>query len=711
MATATSATGDAGLDVVDTSAEDYWSRFQLAFALYSAQDRAIPSAYDGLKPVQRRVLYQLFLEKLLPGEKPRKSAAVCGRCTATTHPHGDVSVYGAAALMAARFQRVRLIDGQGAFPRVQGDIPASPRYTEMRLSPEGYELLRELNDHAVDMVPTFDGETTEPRILPSRFPALLVNGAVGIAEGWATKTPAHNPREVLALCRALLADPNLDTDAVMTYLSGPDWGGGGIVVSTAGIREYIETGRGSMTVRGRAEIDGKSIIITELPPGLASGVLQDKIRDGVLSGELAGVSDLSDLTDRRNGLRIVVSLKRGADPAAVLAELYRLTPLEDTFAASLVALDADRVPRWWSVSELVKAFLSLRDSVVVRRSEYRLDKAQTRQHLVAGLLAVHIDIDAAVALIRASETVDEARTALCERFAIDDVQADYVLALQLRRLTKLDVIELNTEAETLAKTIEELTELVNSSDARRIVIDAELVETGKLFAGSEYDRCTVIDTDAVPIGGAAGSSGPREKTVNPNWRLDDRGVFSDTHGTLLTGGLGWAVWEDGRVKLTDGSGLPSRIRDTPVAPNITGLLTSGVLQPGEHLVLVSRTGKMLRLDPAGINPQGAAGNGVAGIKLAAGDAVIAAFPVTDASMILSVSPKAWKVLDAADVPTKGRGTSGVGFHPFIAGEDALIRVEVSTNGWLNNGKPVKPALRAKASTKGQPTGLTAADPR
>lgn len=695
----------------DLSAEDYWNRYQLTFALYSVSDRAIPSAYDGLKPGQRRLLYQMHASNLLPGNKPQKSSKVCSAVTGNLHPHGGAAMYGAAALLAADFQRVKIIDGQGAFPRIQGDIPAADRYTEMRLSPAGASLTAELADHAVPMIDTFDGEWVEPTVLPARFPVLLCNGAIGIAEGWATKVPAHNPRQVMAACRALLADPDLSDDALMELLPGPDWGCGGTVVGSSGLRDYITTGRGSFTVRGQAEVDGRTVVITELPPGVASSTVQERIRSLVDGGDLPGVADLADLTDRRNGLRIVVTAKRGHDPQQVRTSLLALTPLESTFAASLVALDADRIPRWWSVRELIACFLSLRDSVVVRRSEHRLEKVTARRHLVSGLLLVHIDIDAAVAVIRGSDTVDEARAGLCARFGIDEVQADYVLALQLRRLTRLDVIELSGEAEKLDAEFTRLTELVASPEARRAVIDAELVETAKLFDAPEFDRRTVLDLDAVPVGGAD-SEGPRERKPNPGWRLDHRGVLSDKHGELLSRGLGWAAWTDGRIKFTTGAGLPTKIRDLPVAPDITGLLSSGVLPPGAHLVLVTRKGKVLRIDPEAVNPQGAAGNGVAGVRLAKGDdELIAAAPITGSpdEAILSVSAKGWKVTACDDIPVKGRGGGGVGFHPFVAGEDSVLSVRVSPTGFTRNGRRVRAQPRAKATVKSAAGGIVPTD--
>jgi DNA gyrase subunit A len=687
--------------VLDVSADEYWNRYQLLFALYSTSDRAIPSAYDGLKPGQRRLLYQMYSSNLLPGNKPQKSSKVCSAVTGNLHPHGGAAMYGAAALLAAEFQRVKIIDGQGAFPRIQGDIPAADRYTEMRLSPAGAALTDELGDHAVPMVETFDGEWTEPVVLPARFPVLLVNGAIGIAEGWATKVPAHNPRDVMAACRALLKKPNLTDDKLMELLPGPDWGCGGSVVGSDGLRDYVTTGKGSFTVRGTLSVEGRNVVITELPPGVASSTVQERIRSLIDGGDLPGVADMSDLTDRRNGLRIVVSAKRGHDPQQLITSLLALTPLEGTFAASLVALDADRIPRWWSVRELIGSFLSLRDSVVVRRSEHRLEKVIARRHLVTGLLLVHVDIDAAVAVIRGSDTVDEARAGLCKRFKIDDVQADYVLAMQLRRLTKLDVLELRTEADKLDAEHAQLTELLESPDARKSLIDAELVETARLFAGKEFDRRTALDFDATPVASSIESDGPRKP--NAAWRLDHQGFLSDSHGDLLSSGLGWAVWTDGRIKFFTGAGLPTKVRHVPVAPDISGLLASGVLPEGAHMVLVTRRGKVLRVDPSVINPQGAAGNGVAGIRLAEdGDEVIAALPVTgaDTEAILSLSEKGWKVTSCTDIPVKGRGGAGVGFHPFTRGEEMLLSATVSPGGFTRGGKKVRAENRAKSTVKG-----------
>lgn len=697
MTSATDISAHIAAEVRDTPIVNYWEEYQYIYSIYTLSSRAIPSALDGLKPVQRRLLYQLFMEKLFPGTKPKKSAAVSSRCTATTHPHGDASVYAAAALLAAHFQRTRLVDGQGSFPRVQGDVPASPRYTEMRLSPEGYELVRELTEHSVNMVPTFDGELLEPTVLPSRFPVLLVNGAVGIAEAYSTKVPAHNPRAVLALAKAMLEDPKLDTDAIVDILGGPDWGSGGVIVGTDGIREYIETGKGRMIVRGSVAVEGKDIIVSALPPGVSSGGFQEKVRAGLNNGTIEGVSDFTDLTDRRNGLRILITVKRGHTPEDVLRSLYTYTPLEDTFAASLVALDEDRVPRWWTVPELITSFLELRDSVVLKRSAHRLEKASARLHLVNGMVTIQADIDAAVAIIRKASNASTAREGLEQHFGIDEIQADHVLSMQLRRLTSQDVLELKTEAETLEKEIAKLTRLVESRAARRREISKDLDETAKLFDGAEYDRKTVIDTEATP---STRTEDGAESGVSDKWCLNDHGVFG-SDGVSLSKGIGWAVFTDGRVKTTDGKGLPRPGRDVLVAPDISALLVSGVAEDGQDLVLVTRRAKVIRLELGTINPQGVAGNGVAGVKLAdPEDSVIAAFTVKDEGAVLSITDGRWKVTSVADIPRKGRGGQGVGFHLFVKGEDSLLAAHYSGTGFEVNGGPAKAENRAKSASKG-----------
>lgn len=715
-------------EIVRMSVVDFWDRDYRTYAEYTVSSRAVPHADSGLKPVQQRILYAASVMGATPTGEAPKTQKLASVVSGDYHPHGDASVSTTAALMAAHYQRVELLDGKGAFPVSTGDTPASPRYTHARLSTPGYELVRDLREApVVPMVPTYDNRHTEPVTLPSRFPALLTYGCPGgsMAIGWSSTIPAHNPRDVITAARALLANRDLMDDDLIATLVGPDWGSGGVVVGGAGIRDYMTTGKGNITVSGKLHVDGKNVVITELPPGVsiytppsgdkpAGGVL-GTLRNGVLSGAITGVSDAADLTGGKNGVEIRVTCKRGTHPDEVIRQIRELTPFEGTFAAQLVALDGDQLPQFWNVRGLLLRFLDMRDSVVLRRYEHRGVKARERQHLVRGMIAVLADIDETIRIIQGCDTDAEVHERLGERFGIDQVQSEYVLSLQLRKLKRLDQLELSREDEKLTKDIATSDKHVSSRAARRKVIDAELVETAKLFSGPEYDRRTTLDFNAVPAAVQRAerekSDGKTERTVNRSWRLDDRGVFSDSHGDLLCEGIGWAVWTNGTVKFTDGKGLPSRTRDVPVAPNMDGLLVSGVLPAGAHLALVTRRGKILRIDPSTVNPQGAAGNGVAGVKLAdTVDAVIAALPLsgTAGEAILSTSEKGWKVTAVDDLPVKGRGGSGVGFHPFITGEDAIISAVVSPAGFVRGSKPVRAEKRAKATVKGAAADVTPA---
>lgn len=696
LSTAVNKTIDVAAEVIDTSVDEFWENNQYPYQIYTLSDRAIPSAYDGLKPVQRRLLYQMYLSKLTPTANVQKSAKVCSAVSGNLHPHGDASVYGAASLMAAHYQRTRLINGKGSFPKIQGDVAASPRYTEMKLSPEGYELVRELSEHSVDMLPTFDGELQEPVVLPSRYPVLLVNGAVGIAEGFSTKCAAHNPREIIELCKFMIDNPNPEIEEIRKILPGPDWGTGGIVAGEGGLEEYLTTGIGKLTVRGKAHIENKEIVITELPPGLSSNGLQEKIRAGINDGKLPGISDMMNLTDRKNGLRIVVSIKRGHKPETVLESIYSVTPLEDTFGVSMVALDEDKVPRWWSVPQLITAFLELRDSVVLKRSEHRLEKASSRKHLVDGLIIIQVDIDKAISIIRNSKDVATAQPALMKHFEIDELQADYVLSMQLRRLTSQDALELEKEAKALEKEIKTLERLVKSPATRRKVIKSDLDAMEKLFSDPKFDRKTKLDFSIAPR--TINPAGANE--VSDKWKLNSTGVFGST-GELLSDGMGVAVFDTGKIKFTKGKGLPRFGKEVLVAPIVEGLVESLVVAEGNSLFVITRKGKILRINPfdTKINPQGIAGNGVNGIKIAEDDSIVKIFSGNDDTSMLSIADKSYKVLALSDVPAKGIPSQGVGFHTFAKGEESIIEIHTSETGFNVNGVNRTPVTRVKSSTK------------
>ena len=707
-------------EIIDTSVSDFWRKFQYAYVLYTLTGRSLPSVYDGLLPVQRRVLVQMSADKILPGTKPRKSAKVCGAVSANYHPHADSSIYNSAALMAATFQRVCLIDGQGSFACAPGDTPAADRYSEMRLSREGWALIEELSDDSVPVVPTFDGELTEPPILPARYPALLMRGSKGVSGGaWASNIPSHNPREILALCRAMLNGPVTDEE-MLALVPGPDWGFGGTVVgSEAGIISYMTTGRGQLTVRGDSHIEkatkgrGERLVVTSLPPDVQWGTFLESVRDFISSGKIDTIRDIENLSGRNHPLRLVFTPKKGKTAEDVRENLLSAKLLEKNFSPSLVALDAEGEPRWWSVKETITAWLELRDSVIIRRSESRLRSAAARKHTLDGLLVIQADIDAAVAIIRAAKNADEARTALTEHFGIDAEQASNVLSMRLGRLTSQDTLELEAEAGKLAKEIENLNGLIKSPARRKTLIGKELTEVEKMFADGSYDRRTRIEHETAPALSLhqrrAAEGDGNGAGVSPLWRLTEHGTFGSDGAEFVPGSI-WAVFSDGRVKRTEGKGLPNPGREVPVAPDISALLTCGVESPDRDLLLITRRGKALRLDLSAVNPQGVAGNGVSGVKLGevteedpTPDAVIGAFAVTDDSAILLASEAGHKVLAARDVPRKGRGSQGVGVYSFTKADRALYLAEVSDTGFLLDGKKAT-ATKRPASPSRTPLG-------
>lgn len=688
--------------IEETSITKFIENQNLGYVLYTIGDRAIPSAIDGLKPGQRRVLYQMHVDKIGPDSKPRKSSKVASSTTGALHPHGHSAMYGTMVGLAAPYRRVRLIDGIGSFGQSPGDQPAADRYTEVRLSTPGNELVRELADRSVPMVPSYDSETIEPVHLPVRFPPLLIGGAQGMAEGYATLVPAHNPREVMALCRALLADPDMSTPDMREVMPGPDWGTGGIIVGDdSGIDSYYDTGRGKMRVRCSYLIEGKDVIITEIPPGVGVPRLLSTIRDKATEGLIPGISDVSDLTDLDNGLRIVVTAKRGTNPEELAQTLLSETDLETTFAASVVALDRGKVPKWWTVRELIAEFLSLRDEVILARSQHRLEKVGEALVRARAVAAVALDKEKASRIILDSEDKTVAASEIASAFELSEDQGEYVVGLPLYRLTKADALAAIKRVDELNAEAEDLADIIGSADRRATIIDAELAETEKLFAGDEYNRRTYIAPEIAPVGGVAGDEDAGAIADLSRWKFDtDTAVLGDSGTNLVDGNTLWAAFSGGKVKTFTGKGLPKRLAVTPIAPDVSDVLACGILAPdaGKSLLFITSAGKALRVDPDAINPQGIAGTGVAGIKLAEDDSLVTVLAVDDDDALLTVSADAYKVTAVSDIPTKGRGTGGVGVH-ILRGSDTGIWTAEVGGGFSVNGKTVSPALRAKATTK------------
>lgn len=690
--------------VENTTITGFIEHQNLAYVLYTIGDRAIPSAVDGLKPGQRRVLYQMFVDKITPDAKPRKSSKVASATTGALHPHGHTAMYGTMVTMAAPYRRTRFIEGVGSFGQSPGDTPAADRYTEVRLSEPGFAMVKEMTDNAVPMVPSYDNETVEPVHLPVRFPAVLVGGAEGMAEGYATKIPAHNPREVMALCRAQLANPDITVAEMREIMPGPDWGTGGVVVGDQSvIDDYYATGRGKMRVRCVHHIEGKDVVITEVPPGISVPTLLADIRSKATEGVIPGIADVTNLTDLDHGLRIVITAKRGTQPQDLIDTLLVETDLEATYAASMVALDRGKVPKWWSMKELIGEFLSLRDEVIVSRSQTKLEKVNTALLRARAVASVALDKERASRIILDSENKDTAAVEISEGFDLDAEQGEYIVSMPLYRLTKADALAAVKRVDELEKEAKKLERLISSPAARKKVIDAELVETAEMFADPEYDRRTVLDAEATPAGGN-GSSGdvdPAEQLTR--WKFDaDAGVLGDAGESIKLGEQVWAVFNSGKVKTFAGGNLPKRITVTPVAPDISDLMACGLLVPGTHsLLFVTKLGKALRINPEAMNPQGIAGTGVAGIKIGEDDALVGAFAVTEDDVLLTVSELGYKATAVSDIPIKGRGGQGVGIHALRMKDTGIMHVDAGA-AFTVNGTAVKVVPRAKAPTNKRP---------
>lgn len=470
------------IDDIDVAAEMQDSFLEYAYSVIYA--RALPDARDGLKPVQRRILFQMSEMGLRPERGHVKCARVVGDVMGKLHPHGDTAIYDALVRLAQDFSlRLPLVDGHGNFGSLD-DGPAAARYTEARLAAAGLSLTEGLDEDVVDFIPNYDNSYQQPDVLPASYPNLLVNGASGIAVGMATNMAPHNLVEVVQAAKHLLAHPDASTADLMRHVPGPDLPGGGIIVGLDGVREAYESGRGSFRTRARASIERQgrktTIVFTELPYLVGPERVIEKIKAGVLAKKLQGLSDVQDLTDRKHGLRLVVGVKTGFDPEAVLQQLYRQTPLEDGFSINNVAL-VKGVPETLGLKDLLRVYLEHRVGVVRRRSEFRLRKRRDRLHLVEGLLIAVLDIDEVIQVIRTSDDSEQARARLQSVFDLSEVQAEHILELRLRRLTKFSRIELEAERDELLAQIAELERILGTETALHAVVAHELDEVAERF--------------------------------------------------------------------------------------------------------------------------------------------------------------------------------------------------------------------------------------
>ena len=493
-----SAPSDHGrIEDIDVSTEMQDSFLEYAYSvIYS---RALPDARDGLKPVQRRILFQMADMGLRPDRGHVKSARVVGEVMGKLHPHGDSAIYDALVRLAQPFAlRVPLVDGHGNFGSLD-DGPAAARYTEARLAPPALALTENLDEDVVDFIPNYDGQFQQPDVLPAAFPNLLVNGATGIAVGMATNMAPHNLIEVAAAAVHLLEHPKATLEELMEFVPGPDLPGGGIIVGLDGIKDAYATGRGTFRTRAKVSVESlgprrTGIVVTELPYMVGAERVIEKIKDAVGAKKLTGIADVADLTDRNHGLRLVIGIKTGFDPNAVLEQLYRLTPLEDSFGINNVALVGGQ-PQTLGLIEMLRVYLDHRIQVVTRRSRYRLARKNERLHLVEGLLIAILDIDEVIQVIRASDDSDQARTRLMEVFDLSQLQAEYILELRLRRLTKFSRIDLESERDQLKAEIAALEELLASDSLLRAQVARELDAAAEAYGTPR--RTLLLNGDAV----------------------------------------------------------------------------------------------------------------------------------------------------------------------------------------------------------------------
>jgi DNA gyrase subunit A len=483
-------------DMRTVDIEDEVQRSYLDYAMSVIVGRALPDVRDGLKPVHRRILWGMLGLGLRPGTPYKKSARVVGDVMGKYHPHGDMAIYDALARMAQDFaMRHPLIDGSGNFGSVDGDPPAAQRYTEVRLAALAMELLRDINEDTVDIVPNYDGEESEPAVLPARFPNLLVNGSTGIAVGMATNIPPHNLGEVIDATVAVMDNPDISSIELAEIVKGPDFPAGGVILGRAGIREAYETGRGIVRIRAKAEVEetkrGTRIVVTELPYMISGDRLIEKIADLVNAKKLTGVSGGRNESNRK-GTRIIIELKRDAIAQVVLNNLYKFTQMQDSFGINMLAL-VDGVPRTLPLREVIRHYINHQVEVLTRRTRYRLRKAEERMHVLQGYLIALDHLDEVIALIRAAASADEARSQLIGRFELSEIQANAILDLQLRRLAALERDKIREEASELAKTIEELKSILSTPAKLRKLIKDDLLAIKEKFANPRRTEIIVDD--------------------------------------------------------------------------------------------------------------------------------------------------------------------------------------------------------------------------
>ena len=697
-------------EVIEVPVAEELKESFLAYSLSVITARAIPDVRDGLKPVQRRILYSMLRMGIRPDTPHRKSARVVGDTMGRYHPHGDAAIYDALARMGQPFSRgMTLIDPQGNFGSLD-DPPAASRYTECRLTAAAMAMVGELDEDTVEFRPTYDGEATEPGYLPALLPNLLLNGTTGIAVGMATNMPTHNLAEVHAAITLTMNKrrPKPTIDEMLAVLPGPDFPSGGIVVDD-GIREAYETGRGTIRIRARAHVEDigrgrQAIVVTELPYLVGPERVISKLKELNEAGRVTGIADFKNLSDRHTGLRLQVTVKPGHNPQAVLGELYRLTPLEETFGINNVVL-VDGEPRTLGIHEMCRHYIDHRLDVVVRRTRHRLARAEERLHLVAGLLMALEVIDEVVAIIRGSEDAATARDGLMDRFDLNRLQTDHILDMPLKRLTALETRRLLDERDDLEASIRDFTTLLGSEKRQRTLVLDELAEAVESFGRPRrteivhpddlpvFDSVTTTeDVDDEPCVVTLSTSGQIARSPVDGAKRATPGRHDVLVASLLTRTTATvtAVTSEGRAlqvaaaELADGAG---RARGAGAAQafgtNRGEVIHTVVAEGDEHLVVVTANGVAKRLTQDEVR---ATRSGKPLLKLRPGDRVVAAFTAHDGVDLVIVASDGQALRTPVDaVSVQGRGAAGVagmklrsgvvvvGAAP-VLGDDTLITV-------------------------------------
>lgn len=674
-------------EVVDVTVSEEMSESFLAYSLSVITARAIPDVRDGLKPVQRRILYSMLRQNIRPDSTHRKCAGVVGDTMGKYHPHGDSAIYEALVRMGQDFTRnVTFVDPQGNFGTLD-DPPAAYRYTECRLTNAAMDMVREIDENTIQFRPTFDAEREEPVFLPALIPNLLVNGTTGIAVGMATNMPTHNLREVYAAIEMVMTKrrPKPTIAELRSVLPAPDFPGGGIIIDDGEtLDEIYESGRGSVRMRARVETiqitrNRQGLVVTELPHMVGPERVIAKIQEHVQNGKLHGIQGLADLSDRKQGLRLQIECKPNINPEAVLAELYRLTPLEDTFGVNNVVL-VDNVPTTLGLYDLCQHYITHRLDMIVKRTQFRLERARERMHIVEGFLIALDNIDEVIAIIRASSDSGEARTNLMGALSLSEIQAREILEMPLRRLTALERQKLVDEHTDLASQIEGFEKLLGSEQRQRTLVLSELREAVDAYGTDRkteivpiddiptFDVIDLVDTDITdePCVVTLSTTGQIGRSPLEGAKRSTPGRHDVLVSSTLTStrSLLWAITSEGRAlsaTAAEVGEVAGRSRGSD-AKQVFGLNAGErvltVLTPNEeHLVVVTEQGVAKRLSPEEVQKTK---SGSTIIKLKGGDKLAAAFVAPSGIDIVIVASDAQTLrTDIETISVQGRGASGV----------------------------------------------------